>query len=48
MSHHHWHGGHRDAAIANYAGLLAAMGKTEAEIAAAIAALQHQTGVHPA
>ncbi len=35
---------HRDAAIGNYAGLLAAMGKSEAEIAAAIAALQREVG----
>jgi tetratricopeptide (TPR) repeat protein len=34
----------RDAAIGNYAGLLAAMGKSEAEIAAAIAALRREAG----
>jgi len=39
---------HRDAAIGNYADLLAAMGKSEAEIAAAIAALQQDAGLRPA
>jgi len=36
---------HRDRAIGNYAGLLAAMGKSEAEIAAAIATLRHEAGL---
>ncbi len=36
---------HRDAAIANYADLLAAMGKSEADIAATIAALFREAGL---
>ena len=35
---------HRDAALRNYAGLLAAMGKSEAEIKAAIASLTGEGG----
>jgi hypothetical protein len=36
---------HRDAAIRNYRALLAAMGKTEAEIAATLQALRRETGL---
>ena len=36
---------HRDAAIGNYTGLLAAMGKSEAEIPPAIAALRREAGL---
>ena len=36
---------HRDAAIANYTGLLAAMGKTEAEIHASLVALAREAGL---
>ena len=39
---------HRDAAIRNYADLLAAMGRSEADIAAAIAALRHEVGLEQA
>ncbi len=38
---------HRDAAIANYTGLLAAMGKTEAEIKATLVALAREAGLDP-
>ena len=38
---------HRDAAIANYTGLLAAMGKTEADINATLAALAREAGLDP-
>jgi hypothetical protein len=38
---------HHDAAIANYRGLLAAMGRTEADIAATIAALLREAGLAP-
>ena len=36
---------HRDAAIRNYAALLAAMGRSEADIATAIATLHHEAGL---
>ncbi len=36
---------HRDAAIGNYTGLLAAMGQSEAQVAAAIAALRREVGL---
>ena len=36
---------HHDAAIANYRGLLAAMGKSEAEIDAELAALWREAGL---
>jgi tetratricopeptide (TPR) repeat protein len=39
---------HRDVAIRNHAGLLAAMGKNEADIAAAITALRRDAGPGPA
>ena len=35
---------HRDAAIGNYAGLLAAMGQSEPEIEATLAALRREVG----
>jgi len=38
---------HRDAAIRNYAGLLTAMGRTEADIAAALAALHGEAEPEP-
>jgi tetratricopeptide (TPR) repeat protein len=38
---------HRDAAIGNYAGLLAAMGRSEAEIGATLAALRREVGLDP-
>jgi hypothetical protein len=38
---------HRDAAIGNYAGLLIATGKTEAEIIAALTALFREAGLDP-
>jgi tetratricopeptide (TPR) repeat protein len=38
---------HRDAAIANYASLLAKMGKTEPEIESTIAALRREAGLDP-
>ncbi len=38
---------HRDAAINNYASLLTAMGKTEAEIIAALTALMREAGLDP-
>ncbi len=38
---------YRDAAIGNYAALLAVMGKSEAEIAAALAALEREAGLDP-
>jgi Tetratricopeptide repeat len=38
---------HRDAAIANYASLPAAMGKTEADINATLAALAREAGLDP-
>ena len=39
---------HRDAAIGNYAALLTAMGKSEAEIGAALAALHREAGLDEA
>ncbi len=36
---------HRDVAIRNYSGLLAAMGKSEAEIATTIAAPRREAGL---
>jgi hypothetical protein len=38
---------HRDAAIANYTGLLAAVGKTEAEINATLVGLAREAGPDP-
>ena len=38
---------HRDAVIANYAALLAAMGKTEADINSALMALAREAGLDP-
>ncbi len=38
---------HRDAAIANYTRLLAAMGKTEADINATLVALAREAGLDP-
>jgi hypothetical protein len=38
---------HRDQAFHNYAGLLTAMGKSEAEIKAAIASLTGEGGARP-
>ena len=39
---------HRDDAIGNYAGLLAAMGRNEQEIAAAIATVRREVGLDKA
>jgi hypothetical protein len=39
---------HRDLAIGNYAELLVAMGKSEAEIAATLATLRHEAGLDQA
>ena len=38
---------HRDVAIANYSGLLALVGKNEAEIDVELAALHHDAGLEP-
>jgi hypothetical protein len=38
---------HRDVAIGNYAGLLAAMGRSEADIKAALVALYREVGLEP-